>query len=125
LGPSTGAIVQAAVQRNIPYRRLTEGSLVQFGWGCRQRRIQAAETDWSGAIAESIAQDKALTKSLLAAAGVSVPYGRCAQSADDAWKIAQEIGGAVVVKPRDGSQGKGVAVNVQGQEQVRAAYNAA
>ena len=43
LGPSTGAIVDAAVARGIPYRRLTKGSLVQFGWGSRQRRIQAAE----------------------------------------------------------------------------------
>ena len=33
LGPSTGAIVQAAAARGIPFRRLTEGSLVQFGWG--------------------------------------------------------------------------------------------
>ncbi|WP_434738294.1 cyanophycin synthetase family protein, partial [Sphaerotilus sp.] len=33
LGPSTGAIVSAAVARGIPYRRLTQGSLVQFGWG--------------------------------------------------------------------------------------------
>ena len=32
LGPSTGSIVYAAVARNIPYRRLTKGSLVQFGW---------------------------------------------------------------------------------------------
>src|SRR5512142_443718 len=76
LGPSTGSIVQAAVARGIPYRRLTEGSLVQFGWGSKQRRIQAAETDRSGAIAESIAQDKELTKKLLDAAGVPVPLGR-------------------------------------------------
>jgi cyanophycin synthetase len=33
LGPSTGSIVDAAVARGIPYRRLTQGSLVQFGWG--------------------------------------------------------------------------------------------
>lgn len=33
LGPSTGSIVYAAVARGIPYRRLTQGSLVQFGWG--------------------------------------------------------------------------------------------
>ena len=31
LGPSTGSIVQAAMVRGIPVRRLTEGSLVQFG----------------------------------------------------------------------------------------------
>ena len=36
------AIVAAALERGIPYRRLTSGSLVQFGWGSRQRRIQAA-----------------------------------------------------------------------------------
>ncbi len=122
LGPSTGAIVQAAERRGIPWRRLTAGSLVQFGWGCRQRRIQAAETDASGAIAEAIAQDKALTKVLLAAAGVSVPAGRCVQDAEDAWRAAREIGGPVVVKPRDGNQGRGVTVDVQGREQVAAAY---
>ena len=65
LGPSTGSIVYAAVARNIPYRRLTEGSMVQFGWGSKQRRIQAAETDTTSAVAESIAQDKELTKKLL------------------------------------------------------------
>ena len=40
LGPSTGSIVQAAVARNIPYRRLTDGSLVLFGWGSRQRKFR-------------------------------------------------------------------------------------
>ncbi|MDD3355036.1 MAG: cyanophycin synthetase, partial [Zoogloea sp.] len=104
LGPSTGSIVQAAVARGIPYRRLTEGSLVQFGWGSRQRRIQAAETDLTSAVAESIAQDKELTKNLLRAAGVPVPLGRSVTSADDAWLAAREIGGLVVVKPRDGNQ---------------------
>ncbi|MBP6018951.1 MAG: cyanophycin synthetase [Burkholderiaceae bacterium] len=125
LGPSTASIVQAALKRNIPYRRLTRGSLVQFGWGSKQRRIQAAETDRSSAIAEAIAQDKELTKTLLAAAGVSVPDGRCVNNADDAWVVACEIGAPVVIKPRDGNQGKGVAVNVQGREQVLAAYEGA
>jgi cyanophycin synthetase len=122
LGPSTGAIVKAAEVRGIPWRRLTDGSLVQFGWGSRQRRIQAAETDRTSAIAEAIAQDKELTKQLLGAAGVPVPHGRVASSAVDAWIIAQEIGGPVVVKPRDGNQGKGVAVNISTQDEVRHAY---
>ncbi|RJG04681.1 cyanophycin synthetase [Noviherbaspirillum cavernae] len=122
LGPSTGAIVQAAVVRGIPYRRLTEGSMVQFGWGSRQRRIQAAETSHTSAIAESIAQDKELTKTLLHAAGVPVPQGRSVSDAEDAWKAACEIGGPVVVKPRDGNQGKGVAVNIRSREEVLAAF---
>jgi cyanophycin synthetase len=125
LGPSTGSIVHAACARGIPYRRLTEGSLVQFGWGSKQRRIQAAETDLSSAIAESIAQDKELTKTLLHASGVSVPQGRPVSDAEDAWRAAQEIGGPVVVKPRDGNQGKGISVNIQTREQVMAAYETA
>ena len=125
LGPSTGSIVYAAIARKIPYRRLTEGSMVQFGWGSKQRRIQAAETDSTSAVAESIAQDKELTKRLLHAAGVPVPIGRPVDNAADAWAAALEIGSAVVVKPQDGNQGKGVAVNLTTREQVEAAYDVA
>jgi len=125
LGPSTGSIVDAAVARGIPYRRLTSGSLVQFGWGSRQRRIQAAEIDRTSAIAESIAQDKDLTKALLHGAGIPVPLGRPVEDAADAWRAACEIGTPVVVKPRHGNQGKGVAVDVSSREQVLAAYAAA
>ena len=125
LGPSTGSIVDAALARGIPYRRLTEGSLVQLGWGSKQRRFQAAEIDATSAIAESIAQDKELTKKLLHAAGVPVPLGRPVINAEDAWVAAQEIGVPVVVKPRDGNQGKGVAVNITTREGVMEAYTTA
>ncbi|ODU28473.1 MAG: cyanophycin synthetase [Thiobacillus sp. SCN 62-729] len=125
LGPSTGAIVQAAVARGIPYRRLTASSLVQFGWGSRQRRIQAAETDTTCAISEAIAQDKDLTKTLLEAAGVPVPPGRIVTDAEAGWTAACEIGLPVVVKPRDGNQGKGVTVNILTREHFMAVYGAA
>ena len=125
LGPSTGAIVDAGLARGVPYRRLSDASLVQFGWGSKQRRIQAAETDTSSAIAESIAQDKELSKKLLLAAGVPVPRGRPVSSADDAWAAAQDIGLPVVVKPRDGNQGKGVVVNIRTREEVMQAYKSA
>lgn len=122
LGPSTGSIVDAAVARGIPYRRLTEGSMVQFGWGSRQQRIQAAETGFTSAIAESIAQDKEMTKLLLAAAGVPVPDGASVTTAEEAWQAAQDIGAPVVIKPRDGNQGKGVAVNMKTEEEVKTAF---
>ncbi|RMX08576.1 cyanophycin synthetase [Corticibacter populi] len=125
LGPSTGAIVQAAAARGIPCRRLTRGSLVQFGWGSRQRRIQAAEVDATSTVAESIAQDKQLTRKLLQAAGVPVPLGRPVASPEDAWVAAQEVGLPVVAKPQDGNQGKGVTVNIQSREELDRAYQAA
>jgi cyanophycin synthetase len=125
LGPSTGAIVAAAVQRGIPYRRLTDGSLVQFGWGARQRRIWAAEVDATSAVAEAIAQDKDLSKRLLAAAGVPVPQGRPVHDLEDGWTLAQQIGLPVVVKPRDGNQGKGVTVDIATRGHFEIAYRVA
>jgi len=125
LGPSTGSIVDAALARGIPFRRLTSGSMVQFGWGSQQRRIQAAETDGTSAISQSIAQDKELTKKLLDAAGVPIPFGRPVLDEEDAWAAAEEIGLPVVVKPQDGNQGKGVTVNIASREHLKIAYAAA
>jgi cyanophycin synthetase len=125
LGPSTGAIVNAALARGIAFRHLTQGSLALFGWGAKQRCIWAAEVDGTSAVAESIAQDKELTKQLLRAAGVPVPRGRPVDSVEEAWAVAQEIGLPVVVKPRDGNQGKGVSVNIVDREHLDIAYRAA
>lgn len=122
LGPSTGSIVEAAVARGIPYRRLTRGSLVQFGWGSKQRRIQAAEVDSTSAVAESIGQDKDLTKRLLHAAGVPVPLGKPVETVEEAWEVALKVGLPVVVKPQDGNQGKGVTVNITDRAQLEEAY---
>jgi cyanophycin synthetase len=125
LGPSTRSIVEAAIARGIPARRLTEGSLVRLGQGAKQRRILAAETDRTGAVAESIAQDKELTRTLLAEAGIPVPEGRPAADAADAWAAAEEIGAPVVVKPRYGNQGRGVSVNVSTREEIEKAWRVA
>ena len=125
LGPSTGAIVDAAIARGIPAWRMNTESMVQLGHGVKQRRIQAAETDRTGAIAEEISQDKELTRTLLKAVGVPVPEGLPVSDADDAWAVACDIGVPVVVKPRDGNQGRGVATNLTTREQITAAYQAA
>ena len=122
LGPSTRSIVEAAIARGIPSQRLTEGSLVRLGYGSRQRRICAAETDRTGAVAETIAQDKELTRTLLAESGIPVPEGRPVIDAADAWAVAEEIGAPVVVKPRYGNQGRGVSVNLVTREEVEKAW---
>jgi cyanophycin synthetase len=125
LGPSTRSIVETAQSRRIPYRRLNTESLVLFGHGRKQRRIQAAETDRTSAIAEAIAQDKEMTRSLLRAVGAPTPCGRPVKDAADAWAAAMDIGVPVVVKPLDGNQGRGVATNLTSVEQVTKAYEAA
>jgi cyanophycin synthetase len=125
LGPSTGAIVQAAVDRGIPYRRLTTGSLVQLGWGSQRRRIQAAEMDSTSAIAESLAQDKELTKGILRASGIPVPEGRVVEYLEQAWPTAQALGLPVVVKPLDGNHGRGVTVNIETRDHLEKSFHVA
>jgi cyanophycin synthetase len=122
LGPSTACIVNAAEERGIPSIRLSEGNLVQLGYGAKQHRIWTAETDSTSAIAETISRDKDLTKGLLASAGVPTPEGRTVTSPDDAWEAAQDIGLPVVVKPIDGNHGRGVFINLYTQAEIEAAY---
>jgi cyanophycin synthetase len=125
LGPSTACIVAAATDRRIPHIRLNDGNLVQLGYGERQRRIWTAETDHTSAIAEGIARDKDLTKTLLKACGVPVPEGEVVADADEAWEAAQELGLPVVVKPIDGNHGRGVSMDLNTHEDVRAAFELA
>ncbi len=125
LGPSTAAIVAAATDRRIPHIRLNDGNLVQLGHGARQRRIWTAETDMTSAIAEGIAGDKDLTKTLLKACGVPVPEGRAVKSAQEAWEAAEDLGLPVVVKPSDGNHGRGVTLDLKLRDDVLAAFEVA
>ncbi len=123
LGPSTRAITNAALRRGIPIKRLNTGSLVQLGEGRFQRRIWTAETDATSAIGEDIAQDKDLTKGLLAAVGVPVPRGRPVTDPEDAWKAALEIGVPVAVKPVDANHGRGISLELVAEHAVKEAFD--
>ena len=125
LGPSTGCIVDGADDRDIPAIRLSQGNLVQLGYGARQRRIWTAETDRTSAIAESISRDKDLTKSLLSSCGVPVPEGTIVHDIEEAWEAAEDIGLPVVVKPSDGNHGRGVFTNLTTRDEVETAFRVA
>jgi cyanophycin synthetase len=125
LGPSTACIVTAATDRGIPHIRLNDGNLVQLGYGASQRRIWTAETERTSAIAEGIASDKDLTKTLLKACGVPIPDGQIVESPGEAWEAAQDIGLPVVVKPSDGNHGRGVTLDLRKQADIEAAYHVA
>ena len=123
LGPSSRAILRAATARGIPYFRMNQGSLVQFGEGELQRRTWTAETDATSAIAESIASDKQLTRSLLESVGVNVPKGRSVISREDSWAAAMEVGLPVAVKPRNANHAVGVSLELHDQQAVMDAYD--
>ncbi|KAF0676642.1 cyanophycin synthetase [Profundibacterium mesophilum] len=126
LGPSTGAIVDAAKARNIPYYNLTRGtSYTQLGHGVKQRRFQATVTDASGIIGHSIADDKDWTKQILGEAGVQVPQGQTCYSFEEAQEAAAWIGWPVVTKPLSGNHGRGVTTDIRSEEDLRSGYDAA
>jgi cyanophycin synthetase len=99
LGPTTRSLVTEARRRGIPVQRLDDQSLVQLGWGARRKLIRASITGQTGHIAVMTAGDKALTKTLLAAAGVPVPRGGVVRTLEEALAQAERIKGPVVLKP--------------------------
>ena len=124
-GPSTQAIVDEALSRDIPAIRLDKSSLVQLGQGVHQQRIRATMTSRTSAIAVDIASDKSLTNTLLSSAGLPVPRSRVVRTEDGAVEAAAEVGFPVVVKPLDGNHGRGVALDLRTGEDVRRVYQQA
>src|SRR5690348_15364207 len=124
-GPSTQALVDEAVSRDIPWMRLNQYSLVQLGQGVHGKRIRATMTSETSSIAVDIASDKDLTTTLLGAAGLPVPKQESVRSEDGAVAAAKRIGFPVVVKPLDGNHGRGVCLNLQSEEDVRDAWSIA
>jgi len=125
LGPSTQAIVNAALNRGIPVTRIGKGSIIQLGYGKYHKKIEGTLTDNTSCISVDMACDKAITKELLSQAGIPVPEGRVCRSVDEAIEAAEEIGFPVVIKPINGNQGRGVSLNIQTSEEIPNAFRIA
>ncbi len=124
-GPSTAAIVEEAVSRDIPWIRLNKASLVQLGQGVHQQRIRATMTSRTGALAVDIAGDKDLTATLLGSAGLPVPRQATVRTVAGALDGAERIGFPVVVKPLDGNHGRGVCLDLRSAAEVETAFEVA
>ncbi|HEV2082514.1 MAG TPA: cyanophycin synthetase [Brevundimonas sp.] len=124
-GPSTAALVEAARRRGIPVERLNAHSLIQLGWGARQRRLRATVTDRTGLVAAESAGDKAETKALLAALGIPVARGEVVTTADQAVAATKRLRKPWVLKPLDGNHGRGVSTGLEAEAAVRVAFDLA
>lgn len=121
-GPSTQSLVDAAQERDIPWLRLNEYSLVQFGHGKYQKRIQATITSETKHIAVEISCDKEDTHNLLNDLGLPVPQQRMVYSDTQAVRMAKRIGYPVVLKPLNANHGRGVSIDLTTEEQVITAF---
>ncbi len=121
-GPSTQALIDEAVSRDIPYIRLDRYSLVQLGQGVHQQRIRATMTSKTSGIAVDVASDKSLTNRLLDSAGLPVPRSEVVDNADAAVGASRRLGYPCVVKPLDGNHGRGVHLDLRSEDDVRSAF---
>jgi cyanophycin synthetase len=124
-GPSTGSLVSAAEARDIPWLRLNNYSLVQFGHGKYQQRIQATITSETKHIAVEISCDKEDTHNLLNDLGLPVPQQTMVYSESQAIRAAKRIGFPVVLKPLNANHGRGVSINLVNDAQVTEAFTEA
>lgn len=124
-GPSTGSLVNAAQERDIPWLRLNNYSLVQFGHGKYQKRIQATITSETKHIAVEISCDKEDTHNLLNDLGLPVPKQLMIYSERQAVRAAKRIGFPVVVKPLNANHGRGVSINLSTEQEVIDGFNQA
>ena len=125
LGPSTQSLVNAAIRRDLPWLRLNRYSLVQFGHGRFQQRIQATTTGRTGNIAVELAGDKEETNCILRDLGLPVPDQRLVRRVEDAVRAAEHIGYPVVVKPLGGNHGRGVSINLKTPDEIEIAFEKA
>ena len=121
-GPSTASLVKAAEERDIPWLRLNQYSLVQLGHGKYQQRIQATITSQTKHIGVEISCDKEDTHNLLHDLGLPVPKQLMVYSERQAQRAARRIGYPVVIKPLNANHGRGVSINLTTEEQVSAGF---
>jgi len=125
LGPSTASLVRAAEERDIPWLRLNDQSLVQLGHGKYQQRIQATVTGRTPHIAVELASDKEETNKILASLGLPVPKQELVQSEESALRAARRLGVPVVTKPFNGNHGRGISIHLMTDEEVIEGFKAA
>ncbi len=124
-GPSTQAIVNEAIKKGIPYKRLDNESLLRLGQGVHQKLIRATVACSTSSIGVEMASNKEETKRILSESFIPFPKGNVISSADELDETLDRLGFPLVIKPVNGNHGKGVTTNIISKEQARKAFDVA
>lgn len=122
LGPSTGALVEEARKRDIPYIRLNKDSFIQLGYGKNQVRFMATLTDKTSSIGVDIAGDKEETKRILKEQAIPVADGLTISNGEELEEAISELGFPLVLKPLNGNHGNGASINIKTREEAEEAF---
>ena len=113
MNPYARIIVDEALRRGIEVQvDDADAGLFTLSHGGRRIRCRESLTDLTSAVSMTLCQDKRLTHRALARAGLHLPAQRLAGSAEENAAFLAEHG-SLVVKPVDGEQGQGVAVDLR------------
>lgn len=126
LNPYAKLIVDEAHRRGV-HVEITdaEGGFFRLSHGGRSVHCRESLSELTSAVAMSICDDKAVTRRVVEAAGLSVPEQMVASEDDEALQAFIDKHGRVVVKPARGEQGRGIAVGLETLEETKAAITAA
>jgi len=123
--PYARIIVEEAHRRGIDVQvDDADAGLFTLSYGGRRIRCRESLSDLTSAVSMTLCQDKSLTHRAFKAAGLQLPAQQLAGDADDNQAFL-EAHGQIVVKPLDGEQGHGVAVDLRTLEDVQAAIERA
>jgi GNAT-family acetyltransferase (TIGR03103 family) len=123
--PYARIIVEEAHRRGIDVHvDDADAGMFTLNYGGRRIRCRESLSDLTSAVSMTLCQDKSLTHRTLKAAGLNLPAQQRAGTPDENLAFLEEHG-RIVVKPLDGEQGQGVAVNLHTIEEVQSAIERA
>ena len=117
LNPYARIIVREARRRGIGVEVIdAEGGFFRLSYGGRSVVCRESLSEFTSGVAMSICDDKAVTRRVVARAGVRVP-AQIAAGEESAVRAFLDEHGRVVVKPARGEQGRGIAVGLTGLDE--------
>lgn len=118
IGPSTNSIKEAAKRYGLPVFPVGDTGYYQIGYGKQGRRFEATIGAQTSCVSADIASDKELTKKLLINQNIPVPKGVEVSNILELLRQSNKIGYPLVLKPRYGSKGEGVILNINSEKEL-------
>ena len=116
-GTNTMNFIAAAIEHGLPVKVFRRDYLI-FGYGSGSRMFRSSIVDCESSVGVSLASSKADTNRLLKLSGLPVADQARIRTLQQAHHFASRIGYPVVVKPDNGSQGRGIFADIRDAEEL-------
>ncbi|MBE7636263.1 hypothetical protein GUA87_05365 [Sneathiella sp. P13V-1] len=115
--------IEVAKNMGIPYRPLNEFSVVlEFGYGKNRQFLNRTLSNLVGVLSDKLTSNKFHTHQILKSAGLPASESLAVTDARAIPLIIENLGFPLALKPLDGMRGNGVVLDIQTEEELRAAF---